>query len=103
MFALLVGAQLVLLLGMIAVSVWGRTHLEPTTRIRVRSGATGIDWTISKNTALLLIPINGLLVVLSTMALGDGPEREAVAGVGLAVNAIFLAAHRSSVKRAANR
>jgi hypothetical protein len=60
-----------------------------------------MDFTMSRNTALLLSPLIGLLVVLSTLALSDSPNRGTIAGLGLPVMLIFLLAHRSSTKRAA--
>jgi hypothetical protein len=86
---------------MVAVSVWGWKHVPPERRVQARSGPTGIDFTMSRNTALLSSPLIGLLVVLSTVVLSDSPERETVAGLGLALMLIFLLAHRSSTKRAA--
>jgi hypothetical protein len=44
--------------------------------MRARSGATGIDWTISKSTALLSTPLIGLLIVIATVALTDSPTEE---------------------------
>lgn len=101
MIALVVGAQLLAFIALVAVSVWGSKHIEPETRIRARAGASGIDWTMSKKTALVMSPFIGVVVVVSTVALGNSPERETVAMLGLAVILIFLAAHWSSVRRAA--
>ncbi len=101
MFALFVIVQLIILVGMLGASVWGWRHLAPETRLRARSGATGIDWTISKSTALVSTPLIGLLVVLATVALRDSPNRDTVALLGAAVMTIFVASHWYSVKRAA--
>lgn len=101
MVPLLVGAQLVVLVGMVAVSVWGRKHIAPETRIPVRLGTSGFDWTMSKNTTLLWTPGIGLLILLATLTLRDSVTPETFAGAGLALMVMFLAAHASSVKRAA--
>lgn len=99
---LLVGAQLLAVIAMLAVSVWGWKHVAPETRVRVRSGPTGIDWTISKNTTLVLTPAIGLVVVIATLMSDERPSRESFAALGLAVMVIFLAAHWSAVRRAAS-
>jgi hypothetical protein len=101
MVKLLAGAQLVLLLGMIAVSGWGWKHLSPETRIRARAGTSGIDWTMSKKTTLLMTPLIGLFVLVSTVSLRDSENAELGAWLGTGVMAIFLAAHWYSIKRAA--
>lgn len=101
MFALLMGVQFLTLLGQVAVSAWGWKHLSPETRVRARIGPTGLDYTMSKNTTLILTPLMGLLVVIATLGLWDSPSRETVALLGAALLIIFLAAHRSSVRRAA--
>ena len=101
MFALLAGVQILVLLGMAVVSAWGWKHLSPETRVRARTGLTGLDYTMSKNTTLILTPLMGLLVVLATLALWDSPNRETVALLGVTILIIFLAAHWSSVRRAA--
>ena len=92
--------QLLTLGGMVAVSVWGWQHLDPSTRIRARAGATGLDWTMSKKTALVLSPAIGLLVVLGTLAVPDS-NGDGIGWLGLAVLVIFFLAHQSSVRRAA--
>ena len=84
--------------AMVAASLWGRTHIDPVTRIRARAGPTGIDWTMSKTTALVLSPVMGLIVLLGTLSMRDG---DPASWLGLAVMIIFLFAHWSSVKRAA--
>jgi hypothetical protein len=99
MTAVLIGAQVLVLAGMVAVSAWGSKHIDPEKRIRVRAGATGIDWTIGKKTALLMVPIIGLIALLATIA-ADPPSRETVGALGLAVMLTFLWAHWYSVKRA---
>jgi hypothetical protein len=101
-FALLISAQLLVLVAMVAVSVWGWRRVTAETRVRARSGPTGIDFTISRNTALLSTPLIGLFVVIATVALADSPNRETVAALGLAVMVIFLLSHRSAVRRAAH-
>ncbi len=101
MFVLLVAAQLLTLLGMAVVSVWGRKHLSPETRVRARTGLTGLDYTMSKSTTLILAPLIGSLVVIATLALSDSPSREMVALLGAALLTIYLAAHWYSVRRAA--
>jgi len=102
MFALLVGAQLLALVAMVAVSVWGWKHLEPDTRVRMRGDTTtGLDWTMGRKTILLLRPVVGCMVVIGTLGIRDQPSRELVAGLGAATMVIFLAVHRSSVRRAA--
>ena len=93
--------QVVTLAAMVAASLWGRTHIDPQTRIRARAGATGIDWTMSKNTALVTSPVIGLIVVLGTLAARGDAEESTIAWLGLSVLVIFLLAHWSSVKRAA--
>ena len=100
MFALLVGAQLLVLIAMVAVSAWGRKHIDAETRIPVRLGTTGFDYTKSKNTTLIYAPLIGLIIVISTLAVMDSGTPE-IAAIGLAIMVIFLLAHRSSVRRAA--
>lgn len=101
MLALLVGAQFLTLLGMVAVSVWGRKHIDEETRTRARVGTTGFDYTKSKNTTLIYTPVIGLLVVSATVAVMDTDAPETIASIGLAIMVFFLAAHWSSVRRAA--
>lgn len=101
MIALLVGAQIVVLVALVAVSVWGQKHIAHGTRTRARVGATGFDYTKSKSTTLIYAPIVGLLVVGSTIAVRDSDTPETVAGIGLAIMVIYLLAHWSTVKRAA--
>ena len=101
MVPLLVGAQLLALIAMVAVSVWGRKHIDDETRIRARLSATGFDYTMSKNTTLIYTPLIGLLIVSGTLAVLDSDAPETIASVGLAIMVIFLLAHWSSVKRAA--
>ena len=101
MVALLVGAQLLALVAMVAVSAWGWKHIDPETRIRARTGTTGFDYTMSKNTALLWTPLIGLVVVGATIALPRSSEHKTIAWVGLGVMLIFLAVHGYSVRRAA--
>lgn len=101
MTALLLTAQVAVLVAMIAVSWWGRDRIDPDRRIRARSGPTGIDFTMSRNTALLLTPIVGGLIVLAMLAIRDRPDPEPGAALGLVVMIIFFLAHWSSVRRAA--
>lgn len=95
LFVLLQGLALA---GMVAVSAWGWTHIDPHTRIRVRT--ISFDWTISKKTALVLTPLIGSAVVLATLG-SDPPNRDTIEPLGLAVSIVFLLAHWSSVRRAA--
>ena len=101
MFSLLIAAEILAWVAMVAVSLWGWRRLPPEARVRARAGATGLDWTMSKNTTLVSTPITGLLVLLGTASLNDSANRDAVAALGFAVMLIFLMAHWSSVKRAA--
>lgn len=101
MSELLVGAQVLALLSMVTVSVWGRKHIDDETRIRARVGTTGFDYTMSKNTTLIYTPVIGLLIVIATLAVMDSDAPETIASIGLAIMVIFSAAHWSSVKRAA--
>ena len=96
-----IGVQLLALVGMVAVSVWGWKHLAPDTRIRRRGGTTGIDWTMGKNTTLLLTPLFGLFILLGTVGMLDSSSGELVAWLGVVVMVIFLAAHWSTVRREA--
>jgi hypothetical protein len=98
---LLLGAQVLVFFGMVAVSLWGWKHLPPEARVRARAGTTGLDWTMSKKTALVSTPLIGLLVVVGTFALRDSPDSDAIASLGLAVIVIYLLVHWSSTKRAA--
>jgi len=101
MFALLAGVQVLTLLGMAVVSAWGWKHLSSETRVRARTWLTGLDYTMSKNTTLILTPLLGSVVVIGTLTISDSPNRETVALLGAAVLIIYLAVHWSSVKRAA--
>jgi hypothetical protein len=56
---------------------------------------------MGKNAALLWSPLIGVVVVTSTIALADESNQVTIALLGLAVMVIFLAAHWSSVRRAA--
>ena len=98
---LLIGAQIVAFVGMVAVSLWGWRHIDADTRVRMRGGTTGLDWTMSKKTALVLTPLIGLVVVIGTCALRDSPNRETIASLGLALIVIYLLVHWSSTRRAA--
>ena len=83
MVGLLVGAQVLALVAMVAVSAWGWTRLDPETRIRARTGTSGFDYTMSKNTALLWTPLIGLVVVGATIGLPRSSEHGTIASVGL--------------------
>lgn len=100
MFALLVGAQVIALIAMVAVSVWGRKHIDDEVRIPARFGTTGWDYTMSKNWTLTKTPVIGLFIVVATIALTDSDAPGPFAAIGLAIMVIFLAAHRSAVRRA---
>ncbi len=92
--------QLLVLVGMIGVSVWGRSAVPDDARVRARAGATGLDWTMSKITALVSTPIIGALVFLATVVPRDPANEETIAILGVVVMLIFLAAHWSAIKRA---
>ena len=100
MGALAMLLQLLALGAMVATSVWGWQHLDPETRIRARAGTTGLDWTMSKKTSLVLTPAIGVLVVLGSLSVPES-NGDGIRWLGLAVLIIFLLAHRSSVRRAA--
>lgn len=101
MFWLFVAGQVVAFLLMIAVSVWGSKNVDPETRMRARAGPTGIDWTMSKKTALFWSPVIGAVVLLSTIATSDSEARDTGAMLGLGVLVVLLLAHRSAIRRAA--
>ena len=101
MVALLLVGQLVTLLGMIAVSVWGRKQIDADARTRARVGPFGFDYTKSKNTTLIYAPAVGLIIVASTVAVMDTDTPEAIAAIGLVIMVFFLTAHWSAVRRAA--
>ena len=101
MVALLAGGQLVVLIAIVAVSAWGWKHIDPETRIRGRTGTSGFDYTMSKKTALLMTPLIGTFVAIATFAVADPANETMGPSLGLAVMVIFLAAHWSSVRRAA--
>lgn len=101
MVPLLVGAQVLTLICMVAVSVWGRKNIADETRTRARVGTAGFDYTKSKSTTLVYTPVVGLLIVAATVAVIDTDAPEAMASIGLAIMVFFLAAHWSAVKRAA--
>ena len=94
---LLVALQVLTLLGMIGISVWGMSRIPDGARLQVRAGPTGIDWSNSKKWSLLKTPVIGSLIVVATLMLQEVP----FAALGLAVMLIFLLAHLSQVKRAA--
>ncbi|MEA2453492.1 MAG: hypothetical protein QOG04_2202 [Actinomycetota bacterium] len=101
MVALAVSAQVLAFVAMLAVSAWGRKHIDPETRIRARTGTTGFDYAMSKNTALLWTPIIGLVVVMSTIAIPESSNNETIAWLGLGIMVFFLLVHWSTVRRAA--
>lgn len=101
MYALLVAGQILALLAMVAVSVWGRKSLRDEARIPARLWTTGFDYTMSKNTTLLYTPATGSAIVIGTLALTDSLNAEKIAALGLAILVMLLSAHWSSVRRAA--
>ena len=98
---LLIAAEVAALVAMVCVSIWGMRRVPPEARIRARAGATGLDWTMGKNAALWTTPLVGLGVLLGTLAMRDAPDPETMALLGVAVMLILLAAHTSSIRRAA--
>ena len=98
---MLVGAQVLALITMVAVSVWGRKHIGDGTRTRARVGVTGFDYTKSKATTLIYTPVIGLLIVGVTVAVMDSDAPETIGAIGLAIMVFFLAAHWFTVRRAA--
>ena len=86
---------------MVGVSAWGRKHMDDAARVRARVGASGFDWTMSKNTALLYTPVIGLFIVVATLAATDPTDPETLPSIGLAIMVMLLLAHWSSIKRAA--
>ena len=101
MTALYVGGQIVALLAMVAVSVWGQKNLRDEARVPARLGTSGVDWTMNKKTSLRYAPALGCVVVIGTLAILDSDEAETVAAIGLGIVVMLLLAHWSSVKRAA--
>ena len=100
MYGLVVAGQVLLVLVMVAVSLWGSKRIDPETRIRART--ISLDSTMrGRTTALVWAPAIGVVVLLGTLAINDSANRDTVAIMGLAVIAMFLLAHWSSVKRAA--
>lgn len=102
MTVVLVAGQIVLLLGMFAVSVWGWRNLDADIRVRMRGDTTtGIDWTMGKKTMLLMRPLIGCLFVAAALAVQDQSSGDLIGWLGLVSMAIFLVVHWSSVRRAA--
>lgn len=101
MRALLVSGQIIVLLAIVAVSLWGRRNLHDEARVRARAGTSGFDWTMKKNTSLVYTPVIGSVVVIGTLAVGDPDNGETIAAIGLAILVMLFLAHRSSIKRAA--
>lgn len=96
----LLAGQLAALVGLVAASAWGWKEIPDDARIRARAGTSGLDWTMSKTTALVTTPLVGLMVVAATAASGPA-ERDSLALVGLVLLVFLLLVHWSSVKRAA--
>ncbi len=94
-------AQLILVVAMIGVSWWGATRVDPDARIRARAGTTGIDWTMSKTSALFVTPAAGFLVLLGTFLLRDSINRDTVSLIGGLILVFLLLAHISTLRRAA--
>jgi hypothetical protein len=101
MDTLLVGGQLLTLLATVGVSVWGRRNVDDAARVRARTGTSGLDYTMSKNTTLIYAPAIGLLIVVATLAVRDSANLATIASIGLAFMVMLLLAHWSSVRRAA--
>ena len=97
----LVGGQILALLAIVAVSLWGKKNLHEEARVRARAGTSGFDWTMNKNTSLLYTPVIGSVVVIGTLAATDPGHAETIAAIGLAILIMLLLAHWSSIKRAA--
>ena len=97
---LLLGAQVLVLAALVAVSIWGWREIPPEARIRARAGATGTDFTLSKTTALLVSPLVGAMVVAATASSDEG-NRDSLGSMGLLLLVFLLLAHRSTLRRAA--
>ena len=100
-FVLLVGAQLLVLVAMVAVSSWGAKNLRDEARVPARLGTSGFDWTMNKKTTLRYAPALGSVVFIGTIAISDSDNPETVAAIGLGILVMLFLAHWSSVKRAA--
>jgi len=98
-FALVI--QILAFIGMVAVSVWGWIHVPDEARIHARAGTSGFDWTMSKKTTLLWTPSIGALIGVATFSARGSDTGTTIARLGAALMVIFLAAHASSVRRAA--
>ncbi len=98
---LLVGGQILVLLAMVAVSLWGRNNLHDEARIRARVGLTGFDYTMNKNTSLVYTPAIGSVVVIGTLAVMNSVNAETIAALGLVILVMLLLAHWSAIRRAA--
>ena len=101
MNVLLVGGQIVVVLAMVAVSLWGRKNLDDDARVNARLGTSGVDWTMKKSTALVYTPAIGSFVLVGTVLALDAGNGEQIAAVGLALLVMLFLAHWWSVKRAA--
>ena len=93
--------QLLLFAGMIGVSWWGATRVDPNSRFTARAGATGMDWTMSKSSALFVPPAVGFLILLGTFWLRDSDNKDTIAVIGALILIFVLLAHASTVRRAA--
>ena len=94
---LLLAGQVVILIALVAVSVWGWKEVSPDARIRARAGTTGMDFTVGKTTALVSTPLIGLMVVAATAS----SEDVTLGWLGLGLLIFLLLTHRSSLRRAA--
>ena len=100
MFALILAGQILALLLMGTISLWGSQKIHPETRIRSRDVSE--DWKMrSKKTALVGPPAVGAVVVLGSFLLNESNTRDTGAALGLALLVVILLAHWNTVKRAA--
>ena len=96
MRALTVALAVVEFAGMVGQSVWGWRVIDPAYRFAARAGSTGIDFSMSKATGLVVWPLIGLVVVAGSAA-GD----ETIALVGATLLFFLLLMQRSSIRRTA--
>ena len=94
---LLLAGQVVMLVALVAVSAWGWKEVPSEARIRARAGATGMDFTVGKTTALVATPLIGLMVVAATASSDD----VTLEWLGLGLLVFLVLTHRSSLRRAA--
>ncbi|HJR45944.1 MAG TPA: hypothetical protein VJ927_10105 [Actinomycetota bacterium] len=97
---LLLGGQVIALVVMFAISVWGWRRIPADARVR-RSDDSGLDLKLGKTAVLASTPLVGLLVVVAT-ASSDPVNRDSLAVAGLALMGFLLFAHAVSVRRAAS-